>query len=520
MVLSRFRSHEVVSPTIYSFVEAHLDPSGVGLTSGGDELPDTQPRGVNEIGWAPGAFDGVVTHHMGKSGGSSEANAIFALIGRTISRDFRSADFGKLYELVRTSDVVGAIDPLLNKVRSSALPVSGIRQLGRRLAMESRHREPVKLGIALLGLITGDPDRDILFTLGRHDEFTLYAAVALANTEPDSDRDRVLMELANTVNGWGRVHIVERLAGTSDPQVKSWLLRGGFRNSIMAEYTAHIAATTGELESALAADDVDDPLIDAAAEIISALINGGPAEDIYDYADGPRAVERFVTHVETRPRRLPLFVAIHDISHFLEREDERERMEAAGWTAELRAQLAARCSAIKADPEWVSLAIAGLDSEDMGTFYDADRTARELGIDTFPAHWKRLQADPIQGSWFWVMHKVDEAHLHEVLDLARRTLPLADLGGGPKATSAADFRAHTALEFVVTGLKRFPGQAPDLVMLGLNSPVIRSRNMAINTLTAWTPAAWSPEIRTAVQHALTVEPDDKVRERLATLLAP
>jgi hypothetical protein len=133
------------------------------------------------------------------------------------------------------------------------------------------------------------------------------------------------MSLAKSVNGWGRVHVIERLRDTTDPDVKDWILRGGFRNGVMAEYTAYIPATTGGLAAALRSDQIDDELMDFSGEIIGALICGGPAEDIYDYADGPLAVERFVSHVERRPHRLPQFVTIDDISEFLARDDDKER---------------------------------------------------------------------------------------------------------------------------------------------------------------------------------------------------
>jgi len=57
--------------------------------------------------------------------------------------------------------------------------------------------------------------------------------------------------MAKHVTGWGRVHLVERLAKTEDAEIKEWLLREGFRNSVMYEYLAYIAATTGGLNDAL-----------------------------------------------------------------------------------------------------------------------------------------------------------------------------------------------------------------------------------------------------------------------------
>ena len=51
------------------------------------------------------------------------------------------------------------------------------------------------------------------------------------------------------------------------------------------------------------------------------------------------------------------------------------------------------------------------------------------------------------------------------------------------------------------------------------SPVVRSRNMALNTLAAWGPEAWPEDVRSVLAMALSAEPDDDVRERIDRLLA-
>src|SRR5699024_7633573 len=107
--------------------------------------------------------------------------------------------FGPLYERLRTSSAITLADPLLARLRGEPRP--GVVALGRHLATRSGHREPVKVGIALLGLGPEPADRDVLHTLARHEEFTLYCAVALANTA--TDREGELWRVAQLVDGWG-----------------------------------------------------------------------------------------------------------------------------------------------------------------------------------------------------------------------------------------------------------------------------------------------------------------------------
>ena len=57
-----------------------------------------------------------------------------------------------------------------------------------------------------------------------------------------------------------------------------------------------------------------------------------------------------------------------------------------------------------------------------------------------------------------------------------------------------------------------------LVVAGLRSPVVRNRNMAASALEGRPAAAWGEEVVKAVERAVTEEPRDDVRERLAILV--
>ncbi|SDM83726.1 hypothetical protein [Paenibacillus jilunlii] len=57
----------------------------------------------------------------------------------------------------------------------------------------------------------------------------------------------------------------------------------------------------------------------------------------------------------------------------------------------------------------------------------------------------------------------------------------------------------------------------ELILTGLNSPVISNRNMAIKALEGWNVASWGERLAYAVTHLLEVEPEDSVKERLLKL---
>jgi hypothetical protein len=160
-------------------------------------------------------------------------------------------------------------------------------EIGRYFATRSPHRESVKFGISLIGLVGEQPDIDVLKILGKNEEFTLYVSSALNHVAPEPEQ--ALWELAREVKGWGRIQTVERLKDTQNAAIRAWMLRDGFRNAVMDEYLACICARAGRLDEALNQQFVDDALLDGAADIIHALITGGPAEGIEEYAQSANA---------------------------------------------------------------------------------------------------------------------------------------------------------------------------------------------------------------------------------------
>jgi hypothetical protein len=234
-----------------------------------------------------------------------------------------------------------------------------LHKLARYMTMRAGDREAVKFGMALLGLLGQEGDLEVVATLGRHEEFTLYAAVAISHILSAPDRE--LWRLAKDVNGWGRIQVVERLSETEDAEIKAWLLRDGFRNSIEYEYSACECARGGNLAEALRVDAIDEELLLAAGEIIAALIigKGRPAEGIDDYDQAAEACESYLRHLQRRRRTSPEhFLAVRQLQGFLDRTDGWPAREGKGWTPERRARLATMCVEFLAWSGWREQALA------------------------------------------------------------------------------------------------------------------------------------------------------------------
>ncbi|MNI85734.1 hypothetical protein D3C73_1427560 [compost metagenome] len=80
-----------------------------------------------------------------------------------------------------------------------------------------------------------------------------------------------------------------------------------------------------------------------------------------------------------------------------------------------------------------------------------------------------------------------------------------------------EYAAHRMLDTILQSLDRFEGIGTELILTGLNSPVIRNRNMAIMALEGWSVTSWGEPLIKAVIHLSGVEPVDSVKERIHKL---
>jgi hypothetical protein len=488
------------APSIYVHIAKHLSSDGKGLTEDGARLPDEKDDGG--LKWVAGGLDGAFGHHGGGGAKKDRARMLHRAL-TVVLEDATAPKLTKLYQQLLDDSAIDYVDPLAQLiVQKQDLDAERLEELAVWLATNSPDRQPVKIAVALLGLVPGADRTELLMTLGRHEEFTLYAAVALAN-RGGADAEHRLFELARQVDGWGRIQIVERLADTTDPAIKAWMLREGYRNEVMHEYLAYTCATAGGLRAELEKESVDPELLRGAGEIIRALIAGGPAQDMDDYADGAAVVERYLCHVGGAARDIGHLVTAHHIERFLDQEKANWKARAGrGWTTALRDSLRRQIRAFEALSDWSRLIDARLASGDRVAFYEADEAAKVLGIDTWERHFARLESDDA-GSWFYVMQTDDPARIDRVVAVAEQKFPLADVN----------------LDFVLQELRRFPGKGWTLIRAGLRSPVIRTRYMALHALSPWGKSNWPGEAEAALRAALAEEPEAGVRKEVKVLLA-
>jgi hypothetical protein len=512
------------TPSIWLHVRKHIDPTTGKLKPEGEKLPDDERRTADiKMRWAAGALDGVFGHHTGANHDPAQAKKISSLvmkIGRSKQSDQAKIN---LYKLLLRDDLLTYIDLVVNEVLHAKIESQPrLQDFITFLLHEAPDRGPVKFAIAMSGIIQNEGEVETIAILGRHEEFTLYAAVALSNIMKDPELQ--LWKMAQTVSGWGRIHLVERLAKTQKHQIKEWLLREGYKNNIMYEYLAFPCAVGGGLRLAMETPEIDADLLKSAGEIIEALINGGPAEDIEDYDDAPAVLSHYLRHLKQHANRLEHFTTAHTIYRYLIEglRDPIERNE-KGWSEDIYENAVIDADYILKQPFWRELVQDELNSEDEARFYLADRVAQALGIDTWDKHWTLLNAEPLSSRrWFYVMRNITPDHASQAIQLAATVLDLSEItseGEGLEESRYGMKHPHFAcLDVILQGLGEFPGLGWPLVAAGLKSHLVSNRNKAVQVLGKWGKGNWTDEMHQALLEAYHVEPMEKVKEFIQKVL--
>jgi hypothetical protein len=121
-------------------------------------------------------------HHAGCGHGTEDVSRVLVSVQALLAKS-SNANLQKVYDAVckRRSWSMWT-----NSCRQSTATFHLIRRGLRRwrgslVSIHAPRREPVKFGIAMLGIAGNEADVDVLRRIGECDEFTLFAAVAIQN---------------------------------------------------------------------------------------------------------------------------------------------------------------------------------------------------------------------------------------------------------------------------------------------------------------------------------------------------
>lgn len=507
--------------SILQFISSNLDNQG-NLSETAQDLPD-EKKDDEKIRFAAGLVDAIFN-----SGDSDDAKKRVIELSKHMKKIATSGDKINeqgFYRLITENEgPIGIIDEFLQTIGKEALSIEPyLFNFAKDLATRTDKRNAVKFGIAILGLCQNKSVLNDIKILGLHDEFTVYSSIAIANLSDNAEND--LWELAQKVNGWGKIQLVDRLARPElKESIKDWLVLDGYKNNIMHEYLAYTCATNGELHKKLEREYIENKLFKSASDIIEALIvEHSPAEDITTYTFASQVIQDFIRHSKNQATDISDFNTLHKIKDFLtELQNDIGEQKENGWNQNIISNCLIEIVEILNSKDWKIVAHQGLKSNDNVIYWNAKQAAEKLDIDIWEAVWTKLEEKPLDSSsWYDVTHYSKPEHANKIIEFALKHLPFEELDTGAKDSNGFgdNYNKHASHEYATTFLENYPKMGEKIIQTALRSPVTRNRNMAIKVLDKWKQENWSPEIEKEIRYLREFEPNNDTKENIERLLS-
>ncbi len=189
------------------------------------------------------------------------------------------------------------------------------------------------------------------------------------------------------------------------------------------------------------------------------------------------------------------------------------------WNDDIKAKLKTTITDLIQQEHWLPLVKESLQTNDQSLFWVATDVYTRLGNDAWDArfeHQKRYQND----QWFYLMQTDDNRRIEQVITLAKQQNDFSLVATGPALEYGLgmEYQVHNVLDFILQELNRFPGIGEDFILIGLNSPVVRNRNMALKAIEGWDRQIWSTELKNELEKLAKIEPDVETKQSVITLL--
>ena len=265
------------------------------ITLGKDFSLPSDEKGLRYV---DGAKDGICAYHMGAAEiTKKDIEEINKVITLANTGDYDQADsvLEKLCERIR---VVNFIDELQDCILDRKDEIEDkFYVYSLHLMTQSANIECVKVGMMIQELFTqSDEVKGMVRTLGLSDEFTLYSVFIMRNWENGNTE---IMNIAKSVNGWGKVHAVHYIEPDTE-EIRQWLLTDAVSNDVMPAYSGWDCYKKADVEAIIKKDGLTYEELEGVLSIVDAILDEGPVLGI--------------SNIEN-PKEILLAVLNHSIKH-------------------------------------------------------------------------------------------------------------------------------------------------------------------------------------------------------------
>ena len=261
------------------------------ITLGKDFSLPSDEKGLRYV---DGAKDGICAYHMGAAEiTKKDIEEINKVITLANTGDYDQADsvLEKLCERIR---VVNFIDELQDCILDRKDEIEDkFYVYSLHLMTQSANIECVKVGMMIQELFTqSDEVKGMVRTLGLSDEFTLYSVFIMRNWENGNNE---IMNIAKSVNGWGKVHAVHYIEPDTE-EIRQWLLTDAVSNDVMPAYSGWDCYKKADVEAVIKKDKLTYEELEGVLSIVDAILDEGPVLGISNIEDPKEVLLNVLNH--------------------------------------------------------------------------------------------------------------------------------------------------------------------------------------------------------------------------------
>ena len=467
-------------------------------------IPDDSEGPVK---FAAGAMDGMCVYHMRPYEMTTEDyNILEKSVAAVAKGDFEQTD--KLWaELGKSARAIQVVDQFQQYIQEHAdeIDVATAYPCVFDIVCKSNNKESIKFALEFMELLDTSQDfiMDVVRTIGLSDEFTIFSAWIMRGWDNGNNE---LFELAQKVDGWGRIHIIELLEPDTE-EIRKWLLTEGTKNDVVYAYSALTCWEKSDARQRLCSSDLSYEEYCGLLTLADALLDEGPVWGISKIENADDILSDIVSRANEFTLSIDDYETIRRIS--VATGDEDNYPLAKQSCDDVLFSDRCRLTVEKAITEGKGIELASL--------LDIDyKESLMLSLEK-DFHNNRFYCDKLLG---------DDVYTERVLDVFRNNLPFEEMVGEPQDSIAVgkDFESSMTYQVLLQYLRDKPFVGTDIVLKGFQCRTLTCRNAALACVKKWVKLKkmplkeLSPELFEAVSELYPAEPNENASETLKELL--
>jgi hypothetical protein len=504
--------------SIFEHITAFVTSDRPGLLPGGEILPDEDEYTDDlSVIWPPGIRDLFESQSVSFRGDEKikKTDEIINAF-RGLNSDANADSVRHLENILNFQDTLSVIDNVIKKlVEAEDLNQPLVYQVCKYLLLSTRFRGVAKFCIAILGLFNMPGDNELFKLFARHEEFTLYSITAVISRREDTALH--WLDMARNVTGWGRIHLVARLAASGRKDVRDFLLKEGCRNSISEEHTALTIAEAVQLAEILKKNRIDRESFTGAGIIILGMISAMNrksemfARGLDMYSDSYSTVNNYLRHAETHAQTPSDYRVIDQIRYMTEPEGEFNQADFIRWGQKQCAEIHSKAVLLLNDSRWKKIARKYLETDDCQILTSAVLLADSVGLEVNNELFVKLEKQIMDVKlWKLLTRRANEKAASYLVKLAYEKIQDGSFSG---AVSEIFNPISDILFCLLDMLYNHPGTGMEIITYSLQKGSIDLKLRALKVLNN-TPEQFIDEKMIISLTSLAYNPDEDEMVRI------